>query len=96
MSCRKPTRAGWGWLEETGEKVRISKKSGEVIPKPAELFDWIPKKEKTRQFVGSKDTPAPIALRRTFKLPICLEDQKYIPKRELQEIFANQTIGENQ
>lgn len=57
-----PTRVGYRFLED-GTKVRISKKSGAVIPRPAILRERRkPRPEKD----GAKDTPPTVVLERTF------------------------------
>lgn len=46
------TRISYGFLKETGEKVRISKKSGVIIPKP-------PREELKRDARAKNRTPGP-------------------------------------
>jgi len=53
-----PTRIRWGFLED-GTRVRVSKKSGTVMPKP--------KTEKPEpQKAGPLDTPQEFVLKKTF------------------------------
>ena len=59
-----PTRIKYGFLED-GTKVRISKKSGSIIPKP----DRSDKKyiERTKNFKqGPNDTPSEVVLEKTY------------------------------
>ena len=56
-----PTRVGYAFLED-GTKVRISKRSGAVIPRPEVLT----KRRKPKPDDGPKDTPPTMVLQRTF------------------------------
>ena len=56
----KPTRIKYGYLED-GTKVRISKKSGSIIPKPDRSH--LTYAERTKNFkMGPNDTPADLVL----------------------------------
>ena len=56
----KPTRIKYGFLED-GTKVRISKRSGSIIPKPDR--DHLRYQERTKDFkIGPYDTTPEIAL----------------------------------
>lgn len=57
----KPTRVTYKFLE-TGEKVRVSKKSGTIIPKPKQ----IPKTSERPNIRGPKDTDPEVVLLKTF------------------------------
>jgi large subunit ribosomal protein L24 len=56
----KPTKVGWKFLED-GRKVRVSKLSGAIIPKPKIERDLSAKTK-----VGPKDTLPEVVLRKTF------------------------------
>lgn len=56
-----PTRIGYSFLED-GTKVRVSKRSGAVIPRPEILKN----RRKERPEDGPKDTPPTIVLHKSF------------------------------
>ena len=57
-------KIGWGYLE-SGEKVRVSRKSGEVIPKPDRSH--LTYENRTKDFKsGSLDTPKEQVLEKTY------------------------------
>ena len=60
-----PTRIKYGFLED-GTKVRISKKSGSIIPKPDKShLTYI---ERTKNFKdGPNDTPKELVLTKTYQ-----------------------------
>ncbi|OMJ89360.1 hypothetical protein SteCoe_8455 [Stentor coeruleus] len=80
----KRTRTRDGFLE-TGEKVRIAKKSGAMIPKP--VWNELTYKERHKNIKdGPKDTPPEIALKQTYeginKEAIKAEFEKWVAERE--------------
>lgn len=58
----KPTRVTFAFAED-GTKVRVSKRSGAVIPRP----EILSKRRKERSPEGPKDTPATVVLHRSFE-----------------------------
>lgn len=63
MSRRKPTKVKMAYLED-GTRVRISRKSGALIPKPAVHKSRLERgKEKVD---GQKDTPTETILQQTY------------------------------
>uniref|UniRef100_A0A7S0T644 Large ribosomal subunit protein uL24c n=1 Tax=Erythrolobus madagascarensis TaxID=708628 RepID=A0A7S0T644_9RHOD len=57
----KPTPITYKYLED-GTKVRVSKRSGAIIPKPQILF----MKRKERPVGGAKDTPPEVVVQKTY------------------------------
>jgi len=55
----RPTRVSIGYDDATGRRVRVSRRSGQVIPKPE-------RKEIAMKQDGPRDTPAELAQVRTF------------------------------
>ncbi len=61
---RKPTRLGFGYLED-GSKERIAKKSGAMIPRSAALKD----RREPRPEASAKDTKPELVLEVTYVPP---------------------------
>ena len=60
-----PTRIKYGFLED-GSKVRVSKKSGSIIPKPDRSH--LTYLERTKNFKeGPNDTPRDLVLKKTYQ-----------------------------
>eukprot|EP01122_Echinamoeba_exundans_P010949 TRINITY_DN4209_c0_g1_i1.p1 TRINITY_DN4209_c0_g1~~TRINITY_DN4209_c0_g1_i1.p1 ORF type:complete len:209 (-),score=59.82 TRINITY_DN4209_c0_g1_i1:222-815(-) len=57
---KKPTKVSFKF-NEAGEKLRVSKRTGNIIPKPQRLMDL-----KYRKTVGPKDTDPAVVLQQTF------------------------------
>lgn len=62
---KKPTRIFYAFRKDTGEKVRIAKKSGAIIPKPNREQLTRAARGKSRE-AGAKDTPAAKVLEVTY------------------------------
>jgi large subunit ribosomal protein L24 len=62
---RKPCRIKYQFTEE-GDKVRISKRSGRIIPKPIELLERKDFKLRSGYVDGPKDTKSEDVVRQTF------------------------------
>ena len=79
-----PTRIKYGYLED-GTKVRISKKSGSIIPKPDRTnLKYV---ERTKNFKqGPLDTPKELVLEKTYEgedfLRVKAEFETYITIKE--------------
>jgi len=65
-SIRKPVRVKIAFNAETGERLRISKKSGRILYKKRASKLKREKRGKNRK-LGLKDTPAVIAHKVTYK-----------------------------
>lgn len=77
----KPTRIVYAFLDD-GTKVRVSKKSGCIVPRPEILSKRrLPRPEANL----TKDTPASIVLKRTFEDENNLYGEKYGSFKELIE-----------
>ncbi|CAG9319137.1 unnamed protein product [Blepharisma stoltei] len=86
---KKPTRVKIGYLED-GTRVRVSKKSGAVIPKPKRNNLTYERRHK-KKIDGVKDTKTEIALKRTYFgedfEKIKEEFNEYIKKREKEAMW---------
>eukprot|EP00011_Vannellida_sp_DIVA3-517-6-12_P012337 CAMPEP_0114625230 /NCGR_PEP_ID=MMETSP0168-20121206/11165_1 /TAXON_ID=95228 ORGANISM="Vannella sp., Strain DIVA3 517/6/12" /NCGR_SAMPLE_ID=MMETSP0168 /ASSEMBLY_ACC=CAM_ASM_000044 /LENGTH=165 /DNA_ID=CAMNT_0001836509 /DNA_START=16 /DNA_END=511 /DNA_ORIENTATION=- len=70
-----PCKVRWGFLEN-GEKVRVSKRTGEIVPKPEDLGVRMRRKD------GDMDTPAEAVRKVTYKPPAFLELKQQYLQRE--------------
>ena len=59
------TRVRWAFDAETGEKIRVAKRSGAVVPRPS-LLDA---RRKPHDVDGAKDTPQSIVQKVSFVAP---------------------------
>jgi hypothetical protein len=57
---KKPTKVAWKFLEN-GDRVRVGKRTGNILPKPALNWDL-----RYRKIEGPKDTPVEHVLTKTF------------------------------
>ena len=86
---KKVVRVGFKYLDD-GTKVRVSKRSGAVIPKP----DWrgvVPKERAPLH--PEKDTPTDVVHKRTYQLPDdLLHKMELLKQQALHQIEANEAI----
>ena len=87
----KPTRIRYGFLED-GTKVRVSKKSGAIIPKPDREHLTYFNRTKSRE-TGENDTAPDVALQKTYKgedfSKVKAEFEEYIRmKQEKEELLV--------
>lgn len=62
----KPTTIQWRYTEE-GQKVRVSVRTGRIVPVPGVAFETVDYKDKKLYLEQPKDTPAKLATEVTFK-----------------------------
>ncbi len=93
-TLNKPTRIRYGFLED-GTKVRISKKSGTIIPKPDRSHLTYMNRTKSRE-IGINDTRGDLVLEKTYKgedfLKVKAEFEEYLRLKEDKErlmVFKN-------
>lgn len=93
-SLNEPTKIKYGYLED-GSKVRISKKSGAIIPKPDRSHLTYINRTKSRE-VGVFDTRGDLVLDKTYTgedfLKVKAEFEEYIRIKEEKErllVFKN-------
>ena len=79
---RKPTEVVYRYTKD-GEKVRVSKRTGNVIPIPPEAESTIDYKKKSEYKPGAKDTEPAHTLEQTFVPRYKTFEQ------ELTEIYCN-------
>lgn len=86
-TSNEPTKIRYGFLED-GTKVRISKKSGAIIPKPDRTHLTYLNRTKSRE-VGIYDTRGDLVLEKTYKgedfLKVKAEFEAYIRLKEDKE-----------
>ena len=87
----KPTKIRYGFLED-GTKVRVSKKSGAIIPKPDREHLTYFNRTKSRE-TGENDTAPDVALQKTYKgedfSKVKAEFEEYIRmKQEKEELLV--------
>lgn len=86
-TLNKPTRIRYGFLED-GTKVRISKKSGTIIPTPDRSHLTYMNRTKSRE-MGVCDTRGDLVLEKTYKgedfLKVKAEFEEYLRLKEDKE-----------
>ena len=84
---QKPTRISWGYLED-GTKVRVSKRSGQIIPKPDRSELKFINRIKDKK-MGEHDTDPELVLEKTYTgedfLSVYNEFNEYIRMKEERE-----------
>ena len=65
--CSKPTAIEWRYTEE-GEKVRVSSRSGRIIPLPPSHYETVDYKSPQAYVEGTKDTPKKDVEKATFEV----------------------------
>ena len=93
-TTNEPTKIRYGFLED-GSTVRISKKSGAIIPKPDRSHLTYINRTKSRE-AGIYDTRGDLVLEKTYKgedfLKVRAEFEEYIRMKEEKErlmVFKN-------
>lgn len=86
-STQRPTKIRYGFLED-GSKVRISKRSGSVIPKPDRSHLTYIARTKSRE-EGINDTRGDLVLEKTYKgedfMQVKYEFEQYLAIKEERE-----------
>mmetsp|Transcript_33432 Transcript_33432/g.51318 ORF Transcript_33432/g.51318 Transcript_33432/m.51318 type:complete len:128 (-) Transcript_33432:10-393(-) len=82
-----PTRITWGYLED-GSKVRVAKKSGNVIPTPDRDHLRYQNRTKSKE-MGEFDTPPSLVLEKTYQgedfVSVFNQFEEYIRMKEEKE-----------
>jgi large subunit ribosomal protein L24 len=73
------TKISFRYLD-SGEKVRVSRRSGRIIPKPVETTERRDFKTRSGYVEGSKDTPADQVTKRTYTPTLQLFEEEILSK----------------